>query len=120
MSQSSNRNPLFPLDILAASFNVLPMALITLGLVYALAGRLRHAAMVGLLTAYLALAFLEETLEGAIQLPSWLMSLSIFHLYGNPIFQGMNWGNFLGMIGVAMVLLVMSLVQFRYADIELG
>jgi len=52
--------------------------------------------------------------------PTWVGSLSIFHLYGNPIFQGMNWGNFLGMTGVAIVLLVISLVQFRSADIELG
>jgi ABC-2 type transport system permease protein len=62
----------------------------------------------------------EETLEGAIQMPSWLMSLSIFHLYGNPIFQGMNWSSFQGMTGVAIVLLVMSLIQFRYADVERG
>lgn len=99
--------------VLAASFSMLPPALITMGLVYALAGRLRHAAVLVILTAYLALAFLEETLEGAIQMPSWLMSLSIFHLYGNPIFQGINWGNFLGMTGVAVALLVTSLVQFR-------
>jgi ABC-2 type transport system permease protein len=106
--------------ILAASFNMLPMALLTMGLVYALAGRLRHAALLGLLTAYLVLAYLEETLEGAIQMPSWLMSLSIFHLYGNPIFLGVNWGNFLGMTGVAIVLLVIGLIQFRSMDIRLG
>jgi len=32
----------------------------------------------------------------------------------------MDWGHFLGMTGVAIVLLVISLVQFRSADIELG
>ncbi len=72
------------------------------------------------MTAYLVLAFLEELLEGNIQFPGWVLSLSIFHLYGNPIFLGVNWGNFLGMTGVAIVLLVISLVQFRYADVELG
>jgi ABC-2 type transport system permease protein len=106
--------------VLAASFTMLPPALITLGLVYALAGRLRYAAVLGIVTAYLVLAFLEETLEGVVPWPTWVGSLSIFHLYGNPIFQGMNWGNFLGMTGVAIVLLVISLVQFRSADIELG
>ncbi len=63
---------------------------------------------------------MEENLEGNIQFPSWLLSLSIFHLYGNPIFLGMDWGNFLGMTGVAIVLLVIGIVQFRSADIELG
>ena len=106
--------------MLAASFNVLPMALITLGLVYALAGRLRHAAVLGLLSTYLALAFAQELLEGIVPMPTWVMSLSIFLLYGNPIFLGMNWGNFLGMTGMAIVLLVISLVQFHSADVELG
>jgi hypothetical protein len=31
-----------------------------------------------------------------------------------------NWGNFLGMTCVAIVLLVISLIQFRYADVKLG
>jgi ABC-2 type transport system permease protein len=106
--------------VLAASFSMLPPALITIGLVYALAGRLRYGAVLGIVTAYLVLSFLEESLEGNIQMPSWVLSLSIFHLYGNPIFLGMNWGNFLGMSGVAIALLIVSLIQFRYADIELG
>ena len=106
--------------VLAASFNVFPMALITLGLVYALAGRLRYTAVLGIVTAYLVLAFMEELLEGMIQFPGWLMSLSIFHLYGNPVFLGVNWSNFLGMTVVAIVLLVISLIQFRYADVEPG
>ena len=106
--------------VLAASFSMLPPALIAIGAVYALAGRLRYGAVLGILTGYLVLSYLEESLEGNIQIPNWLMSLSIFHLYGNPIFQGMNWTNFLGMTAVAVALLVIGLVQFRYADIELG
>jgi len=106
--------------ILAASFNMFPMALITISLVYALAGRLRYTALVSLLSAYIVLSYMEELFEGTIPMPVWLMNLSIFHLYGNPVFLGVNWGNFLGMTGVAIVLLVISLVQFRYADVELG
>jgi hypothetical protein len=41
-------------------------------------------------------------------------------LYGTPIFQGMNWGDFLDMTGAALLLLIISLVQFRNADIQLG
>jgi len=106
--------------VLAASFSMLPPALITLGMVYALTGRLRYGAVMGIASAYLVLSFLEETLEGIVPWPSWVGSLSIFHLYGNPIFAGMDWGHFLGMTGVAMALLLISLVQFRYASIELG
>jgi hypothetical protein len=32
----------------------------------------------------------------------------------------MNWGTFLVMTGVAVVLLATGLVQFRYADVERG
>ena len=106
--------------VLAACFSMLPPALITLGLVYALAGSLRHAAVLGIVTAYLTLSFLEETLEGLVSIPSWVGKLSIFHLYGNPTFQGMNWGNFLGMTGVAIVLVLIGLVQFLSVDVERG
>ncbi len=106
--------------IFAASFNMFPMALITISLVYALAGRLRYTALVSLLSAYIVLSYMEELFEGTITMPVWLMNLSIFHLYGNPVFLGVNWTNFLAMTGVALVLLVISLVQFRYADVELG
>src|SRR5947209_19222198 len=106
--------------LLAASFSMLPPALITVGLVYALAGRLRYGAVLGIVTAYLVLSYLQESLEGNIQFPSWVMSLSIFHLYGNPIFFGMNWINFLGMTVVAIALLIIGLVQFRYVDVEVG
>lgn len=104
----------------AASFTMLPPALIIMGAIYALAGRVRYALLLLLLTVYIVLAFFEEGIEGMVQLPTWLMSLSIFHLYGNPVFLGMNWGNFWGMTVVAAALLLIGLVQFHYADIERG
>ena len=106
--------------ILAASFSMLPPALVSVGLVYALAGRLRYGAVVGIVTAYLVLSYVQESLEGNIQFPGWVMSLSVFHLYGNPAFTGMNWTNFLGMTAVGIALLVIGLVQFRSVDIEVG
>jgi ABC-2 type transport system permease protein len=106
--------------LLAASFSMLPPALVAIGLVYAVSGRLRYGAVLGIATAYLVLSYLQESLEGNIQFPGWVMSLSVFHLYGNPIFFGMDWTNFLGMTGVGIALLVIGLVQFRYVDIELG
>jgi ABC-2 type transport system permease protein len=106
--------------VLAASFSMLPLALIAMGLVYALAGRLRYGAVLGILAAYITLAFLTEFLNALLQLPNWLLSLSIFHQYGSPMTTGMNWGSFIGMTVVAIVLLVLGLVQFGYADIERG
>jgi putative exporter of polyketide antibiotics len=81
---------------------------------------LRYGAVLGCLSAYLVLAYLAEFLKAMLNLPNWLLSLSLFDQYGNPITEGMNWGAFLGMIGVAMVLLLLGLIQFRYADVERG
>jgi hypothetical protein len=44
----------------------------------------------------------------------------IFSQYGNPITDGMNRGSFIGMTSVGIALLVIGLVQFRYADTERG
>jgi ABC-2 type transport system permease protein len=106
--------------VIAASFSLLPPALIMMGLVYVLAGRLRYGVVLGILTAYITLTFLAEFLNTLLQLPSWLLALSIFHQYGSPITTGMDWGAFIGMTVVAMLLLVLGLVQFSYADIERG
>ena len=106
--------------VIAASFSLLPPALIMMGLVYVLAGRLRYGVVLGILTAYITLTFLAEFLNTLLQLPSWLLALSIFHQYGSPISTGMDWGAFIGMTVVAMLLLVLGLVQFSSADIERG
>ena len=41
-------------------------------------------------------------------------------LMGHPVFLGVNWTNFLGMTGVALVLLLIGLIQFRFADVTRG
>jgi ABC-2 type transport system permease protein len=106
--------------VIAASVSMVPPALIIMGLTYALAGRIRYGAVLGILTAYIVLAFLATFLQDLLNLPNWVVSLSVFHLYGNPITTGMDWGASLGMSAVALVLLVTGLLQFRTADIERG
>ncbi len=56
--------------LLAASFGMIPPALITIGLVYALAGRLRYGAELGIVTAYLVLSYLQESLGGTFHSPT--------------------------------------------------
>ena len=106
--------------VMAASLSLFPLALVIIGLVYALAGRMRYAVVLGLLSLYITGAYLLEFLKALFKLPGWVMDLSIFHQYGNPIVDGMNWPAFLGMTGVALVLLLIGLVQFRISDVERG
>ncbi|MGH2509464.1 MAG: hypothetical protein ACRDHZ_18965, partial [Ktedonobacteraceae bacterium] len=107
-------------NVLAASFSMLPLALVVMSLAYALAGRLRYGLVMGILTLYITLAFVAEFLQALFKFPDWVMALSIFHQYGNPIMNGMDWPSFLGMMGVALALLIIGLVQFRTSDIERG
>ncbi|HET8840480.1 MAG TPA: ABC transporter permease subunit, partial [Ktedonobacteraceae bacterium] len=79
-------------NVLAAGASLLPMALIVIGLTYALAGRMRYVAVISIVSFYLLGAYMLEFLKALFSLPEWVMNLSIFHLYGSPITQGMNWG----------------------------
>lgn len=106
--------------VMFASISMLPPALIVVALTFALARRLRHGAVIGLLAGYIALAFMADLLRGLFNLPDWLLKLSIFHLYGTPAISGMDWGAFLGMLGVAILLLLLGILQFRSGDIERG
>src|SRR5207244_1328348 len=97
--------------LLAASSSMLPPALITVGLVYALAGRLRYGAVLGIATAYLVLSYLQESLEGNIQFPGWVMSLSILHVYCIPLFFGLGWTSSPARVAVAFAVLTVLLYQ---------
>ncbi len=106
--------------VAAASLGILPMELIIIAFVYALAERVQASLILGLASVYLTLAFLIELLRSLFNLPEWVMSLSIFHVYGTPISEGWRWGPFGAMLGVAVILLVVGIVQFRQSDIARG
>ncbi|GAC1541971.1 MAG: hypothetical protein NVS2B7_14890 [Herpetosiphon sp.] len=107
-------------QVLRASIGMVPPALVIIGLVYALAGRLRYGTVVGLVSAYIAVAFLIDFVRTLLQVPEWVLAVSIFHQYGSPITTGLNWGAFFAMTGIASVLLGCGLVQFRTLDVERG
>ncbi len=104
--------------VAAASFGLLPLELIIASLVYLLAGRLRPATVVGVMTAFLAASYFVELLHTLLNVPDWVVSLSIFHQYGSPITDGLNWGAFFAMIGIALVLLALGVVLFNRGDVE--
>ncbi len=107
-------------NVAAASFSILPLELIVISLVYLLAERLRSGAILGIATVFIALSFFIEWLRSLLNLPDWVVSLSMFHQYGNPITDGFKWQPFFGMLGVALALLVIGLVQFTRGDVARG
>jgi ABC-2 type transport system permease protein len=106
--------------VLAASFGILPLELIVAALVYVLAGRLRAGSILGIVGTFVALAFFDELLHAVLNLPDWVMSLSIFHQYDSPITDGWQWRPFVTMLGIAAVLLTLGVVQFIRSDVERG
>jgi len=104
----------------AASLGILPMELIVIGLVYALSERLRLGVILSVVSAFIVVSYVIDLLGAALNLPEWVKSLSIFHVYGTPFLSGWQAGPFFGMIAVALALLVLGFAQFSRVDVERG
>jgi ABC-2 type transport system permease protein len=103
-----------------ATFGLLPLALITASLVYALAGLVAPGVVIGVMVAFLAISYLADVLQAFLNLPSWVLHLSMYQQYGAPLLSGLSWGAFTGMLGVALVLLGLGIWQFSARDVEVG
>jgi ABC-2 type transport system permease protein len=103
-----------------ATFGLLPLALITASLVYALAGLVAPGVVIGIMIAFLAISYLADVLQAFLKLPSWVLHLSMYQQYGAPVLNGLSWGAFVGMLGVAAVLLALGVWQFSARDVEVG
>ena len=101
-----------------ATFGLLPLALITAALVYALASLIPPGAVIGIMTAFLAISYLAEVLQSFLKLPSWVLNLSMYHQYGAPLLSGLNWVAFVGMLVVAAALLALGVWQFTIRDLD--
>jgi ABC-2 type transport system permease protein len=106
--------------VAAASLGILPLSLIVIGFSYACAGRLSHAVIMSVTTIYLICALLLEWLNPMLKLPEWVLSLSLFHAYGNPLVDGWHWTPNIVMVIIALVLLGIGFVQFHQANIDKG
>jgi ABC-2 type transport system permease protein len=103
-----------------ASFGLLPLALITASLVYALAGLVPPGAVIGIMAAFLGVSYLADLLQSYLKLPSWVLNFSMYHQYGAPVLNGLSWGAFVGMLVVAVALLAVGSWQFSTRDVEVG
>ncbi len=107
-------------QVAAASFGILPLELIVASLIFLLAGRLRSVAVLGITSAFIAVSYFAELLRQLLNLPDWVLSLSVFHQYGIPIIDGLKWGPFFAMLAIALVLLILGVIQFNRGNIKLG
>ena len=103
-----------------SALGLLPLELVTAALVFALAGVLRSGPLLFVLAAFLGISFLIDELRLLLNLPSWVTSLSIFHQYGSPITDGMDWAPFVVMLVIAGVLVAVGGWQFAARDVDRG
>jgi ABC-2 type transport system permease protein len=104
----------------AAALSILPMELVVIGLVYLMSERLRVGVILSIMSAFIVVSYVIDLLGAALSLPDWVLSLSMFHLYGTPMLGGWQAGPFFGMILVALALIALGVAQFSRADVQRG
>jgi ABC-2 type transport system permease protein len=102
----------------SAGLGMIPLGLLTGALVYALAGRLSSPMILGVVGGLASLSYLAELLRSVLKLPDWVFNLSIFHVYGQPMVNGINWTGTLVMLALALALLAFATYRFTRADVR--
>lgn len=72
---------------------------------------------VAVLAGLVALSFFFEILAEAFNLPGWLVNLSIFHQYGEPVVDGLDAGVIVALIATSLLLAIVATVGFERRDI---
>lgn len=88
-------------DLLRAGIPLVPFALLFGTLGATLTARFPRLA-VGLLGGYVVVAYLVFQLGPLLDWPDWLLHLSVFNLYGNPLVNGVDWPALWGVTAVAV------------------
>ncbi|MDO8689553.1 MAG: hypothetical protein Q7R39_06015 [Dehalococcoidia bacterium] len=107
-------------QVFAASLALAPPMALIAGGVYALGSRLRLGVVMGIVGAYLGIAFTIDLMRTALKLPDWTQSLSIFSAYGTPIVDGVNWTGFGLVLLVAAFLTGVGVYLFQVGDLRQG
>ncbi len=94
-----------------------PIALVVGAVGYLLAGWLPARLLVGVLTLLFVGSFFINLLGSALKLPDWVLQLSVFQQYGNPLIDGLHWANMLALLAVATVALLIATWRFARKDI---
>ena len=106
--------------VAAAPLGIVPLELVTAGVVFLLAGRTTAGIDTLVVGALVGVSFVSSLLYTALNLPAWLADLSMFHQYGSPITDGPRWGSSLAMTGLAAAVLTLGVIGFTRADVRRG
>jgi ABC-2 type transport system permease protein len=106
--------------VAAALLGILPLELVTAGVVFLLAGRMAAGIGTAVVGGLVGLSFVSSVLYTALNLPAWPADLSMFYQYGSPITDGPRWGSALVMTGLATAVQALGVFGFTRAEVERG
>jgi ABC-2 type transport system permease protein len=92
------------------------IAVITIGTGIGLAGVIPDKT-VAILSGLVVISFLVELLREALKLPGWLLDLSVFHQYGQPLLNGLDWRPMLIILGLGVIFTLAGGLRFYRRDI---
>lgn len=72
---------------------------------------------VGILGGLVIISYLTDTLAQLLKLPDWVVSLSVFHQYGRPLLNGVNWTATWAMLGLSLLFVAVAIFRFNQRDI---
>jgi ABC-2 type transport system permease protein len=103
--------------IVAASLELIPMALFVAAIGYLAAGWLRTAVETGLLSFLLAAWIFITFLGPELKLPDAALRLSALYYYGTPVIDGFQTGSMLFIVALGGVALALAVFRFSRKDI---
>ncbi len=103
--------------VITAFLGMVPLQLLTAALVFALSGWLRAGMILLVVGIAIGLSYVADLLDPLLKLPAWLVSLSIFHQYGDPFLDTPNWAAWTTLTLLAAALLLVGLVTFTRRDL---
>jgi polyether ionophore transport system permease protein len=103
-----------------AFVGLLPLELLTVAAVFALAGWLRASLVIAIVGALVGISYFADLLSALLKLPNWVVSLSIFHQYGAPLVEDPRWLSWLALLALAAGLVALGGYRFTRQDIHQG
>ena len=85
-----------------AFFGMWVLSAIILGVGFGLTGWIPRYA-VAILSGLVVVSYLLELLKEALKFPGWITDLSIFHQYGQPMVNGLNWTAQITLLAIATI-----------------
>ena len=118
LSASAAAISLDPAGVVQALVTIIPPAFAVAAFGLCLAAWLkRPGAAVPITIGVVVVMFFLEFLAPILNLPESVLNISVFHLYGRPLTDGVNWGGIAALVVASLALAAGSLVGFNRRDI---